>query len=552
MPRQTPRRSPERSTVHIDRRARRVRLLAIAPVLAGLLLGCGSTVPRPLANTEAANTGANTGNAEPGARSASTAVPDTTGTTVGSSAPGATTSATANPSGTGNNPAVVPPRGATGSLRTPSGRPSRAGVTPTASTASTEPIKIAYTIWDTAGFTALTGNTGVNGSADNVAADQREMTALVNYGNATGGIGGRKIAPPIGIKIATADTSNQQTMDSYCTQATEDNHVQAYIDRSFMVSDESVACFARHHVTLVSELALTGEDIYRATQPYVASTSPSVERAAAALVAALPNTDYLKGATIGVVLDDTPTANKAYSQILAPGLAAAGAAPKDVIRVSDTDASQSSSEGSSAVLKFRTEGVDHVIFFAGFYALLGFANTADSQQYRPRYAFSDYGGNIGVAAFYNSPTQNANAIGVSSLPSFILAPGTDGQSRTLQSDYSPSDPNLTSGVKNCLDILSKYTGYDYYKGSTPRSTEFLFYCDGFLLWLEAARKVGAAVTPTTWGSGLHALGKTYSATFVHNTDFTTRMNGASDYRVGLYSTNASCKCFVATTPWLRY
>ena len=134
----------------------------------------------------------------------------------------------------------------------------------------------------------------------------------------------------------------------------------------------------------------------------------------------------------------------------------------------------------------------------------------------------------------------------------MLAPGTDGNARSLSSDYRPSDPNMTPGLRNCLNILSKYAGYNYWSGSSPRSTEFQYYCDNFLLWLDAARKVGPGVTPQTWGEGLRALGSSYDSTINHATDFASRDDGSSDYRIGVYSNNAGCKCFVAIKPWVHY
>src|SRR5207244_557481 len=104
---------------------------------------------------------------------------------------------------------------------------------------------------------------------------------------------------------------------------------------------------------------------YHRSAPYAASTSPSTERSATALMAGLPHTDYLKGATVGVLLDDLPGANKTYDQIIAPRLKALGVVPKDVYRVNGTDASAQSSQAAGAVLQFRTEGINHVIFFAG-------------------------------------------------------------------------------------------------------------------------------------------------------------------------------------------
>jgi hypothetical protein len=414
------------------------------------------------------------------------------------------------------------------------------------------PIKLAYTIWDQAGFTAVTGNSqaGQNSGA-NQSADEREMNALVAYANATGGVNGRKIAKPVGIKVSTADATSEQAMAAHCTRATEDVEAEVFIDRSFFVTDNEIACFAKHHTTLVSFLPNTSDGMYQKLAPYVASTQPSLERTASAFVKGLADAHYFKGATVGVVLDDAPSVEAAYRHYLLPGMKALGVTPKDVVRVSQTDSSAQSSQASSAVLKFRSQQIDHVVYFSGFLGQLAFTNTADSQGYYPRYGWSDYGGDVGDAGFYVSATQNANSVAVSSSDGYVVDPDQN-KPRSLTETYSRNDKRLSPGKRRCFDIMSKYTGVDYYQGNSGRSTEFQFYCDNFLLWLEAARRTPRAFSPASWGGGLAAVGRTYLPVMVNSTDFSHRFGGSDTYRVGVYSSNASCKCFPAITPWRRF
>lgn len=458
---------------------------------------------------------------------------------------------------TGNGAVTVP--GAAGSSGTTgaaaSGTAGAGGGTGGATVlgpANRTPIKLAYTIWDQAGFTALTGNTqaGQNSGA-NQGADEREMNALVAYANATGGVGGRKIAKPVGIKVSTADATSEQTMAAYCTRATEDVKADVFIDRSFFVSDNEVACFAKHRTTLVSFLPNTSDALYAKLAPYVASTQPSLERTATAFVKGLADANFFKGATVGVVLDDAPSVEAAYQRFLLPGMKALGVTPRDVIRVSQTDSSAQSSQASSAVLKFRSEQVDHVVYFSGFLGQLAFTNTADSQGYYPRYGWSDYGGDVGDAGFYVSATQNANAVAVSAAPDYVVDPDQN-KTRSLNETYSRNDKRLSPGARRCFDVMSKYTGVDYYQGNSGRSTEFKFYCDNFFLWLDAARRTTQAFSPATWAQGLSSLGSSYLPVLVHSTDFSHRFGGADSYRVGIYSSNAGCKCFPAIGPWRKF
>src|SRR5262249_43368074 len=106
------------------------------------------------------------------------------------------------------------------------------------------------------------------------------------------------------------------------------------------------------------------------------------------------------------------------------------------------------------------------------------------------------------------------------------------------------------GIQRCLDILSKELKTDYYKpSSSGASIAYTYYCDHFFLWLEAARKVGASMTPQNWGQGLAELGTNYDPVLVHDDAYSPgRFDGASTYRVGKY--NQTTKTFVKVTGWL--
>jgi hypothetical protein len=424
-----------------------------------------------------------------------------------------------------------------------------------AASGAAKPVNVGYTIFDQTGFTNYTGNDSLGSSASaNNAADRREMTALVAWANATGGIGGRRLLPPVGIQTSPNDILDQSTMSAKCVEATEDHKVDVFIDRGSFYSDESVSCFARHKVTLVSLLGFNSQKLLQQSRPYAVTTVPSTERAAEAMVRGLHEAGYFNGATLGIVLDDLPGAELAYRTVISPRLKALGITPKEVIRVNASDASKASSEASGAVLKFRSAGVGHVFFFANLFAQLAFTQTAEAQQYRPRYAWGDYAADAPDAAYFVSPEQNANSMAVTSIPLYLVEKGKDKNPPVLASaDIDRNDPALAPGTRHCLDVLSKYSGRDYYKAAAGRSSEWFLYCEHFLLWVESARHLGGRFAPAALDAGLRAVGSSYRPSLVHATDYSTgRFDGAASYRVGVYSTNPNCKCFVAVQPWRRY
>lgn len=518
---------------------RRAGALATA-VVTGFVTACGSTVqvagPGGLSELgqSGSELGLGSGDGKPLAPAETTGDRPAESLESASSGPGGT--ATGRPDADGPAEAGTADAAANGAAGTDAaGRSGR-------------PIKIGYTVWDQAGFTALTGNSEVGGNSEgNKDASRREMRALVKWANATGGIGGRKIAPPIPVTVTTTEATDQSRMTAYCTKATEDDKVEAFIDFTFFVSDESTSCFARHRVTLASLLAKTGDATFKRHRPYLVTTASSVERSAKAMVAGLRDAGYFKGAKLGIVLDDLPAAEHAYQSVIVPALKKIGVTPEEVFRVDASSSGNSSSQGSAAVLRFRSAGVTHVFWFANFLSQLAFTNNAESQNYYPRYGWGDYSGNAPTAAFYVSPSQNRNSLAVSSSEAYIVDKDKQ-QSRSLTADIDRKE--ATPGIRRCFDIISKYSGVNYYKGNSGRSTQVVFYCEHFLVWADAARKAGKSYSPATWGDGLKALGKSYPPVFAHSTDFGQgRMDGSSSYRVGLYSSRDGCKCFVGQGGW---
>ena len=514
----------------------RNRLAAIgaAGVVLATLAGCGSTV---------SSTGIASGAVSGDGLGATVAGPSDIASATGKGAATATTTTASGSTASDSLPNTT-------SDNTEASSPTGGATTPGTYSPVLKPVKIGFVVYDTAGFTAVTGSSDQgNTSSANQQADRDEMTALVAYANATGGVNGRKILPPIGYRLSTTDALNDQTLAAVCAKATEDDKVEAFIDRSFMITDNLVTCFARHHVNLASFLVATGDKVLRSVSPYVASTQPTVERSAKALIDGLATTDYFKGAKVGVVYDDSVSSTAAYNQIIVPQLKSHGVTVAEHFSVSSTDTGAQTNQGAAAVLRFRAAGITHVVWFAPFLAQLSFTNGAESQNYYPRYGWSDYAGGVGDAGFYVSANENKNSVAVSVLNAYVVEKSEVNKTRSVTSavDRKTASP----GARRCLDTLSKYLKTDYYRANAGRSTDYAFLCDDFFLWLEGARHAEQPFKAALWGAGVHALGRSYLAVLANTTDFTQRLSGADTVRIGIYA-NGKCKCFAAVGPWKHF
>lgn len=110
---------------------------------------------------------------------------------------------------------------------------------------------------------------------------------------------------------------------------------------------------------------------------------------------------------------------------------------------------------------------------------------------------------------------------------------------------------MTPGQRNCLDILSKQTGKNYYDPNASGDSlgTWSYYCDEFFAWWDAAKLVGSRWTPGLLSDGLRGLGAGYQSAIQHSTDWSKgAYDGASSYRAGRY--DPTCTCYVKATGWL--
>lgn len=467
-----------------------------------------------------------------GSDSVSGTAPDTAG-------PGGSASGGSSQGSSGTSPdGVSPEPGQTG------GPGGTAGTGPSGGTGKgLPPIRLAYLVVNLAGIGAVTGADAGDAETSEPERADREFQALLADVNSNGGIGGRQVEAR-GFVITVAEIFSEEAMAQRCIEVTEDYRAEFVIDTGTVTHPSVQACFAQHGVVLITQASRLTEDAIAALRPYVATTFPTIERQLAAMTPRLAEVGYLKGATIGVFLDDEPTLRPAYDAILEPALRAAGAKPAAVASSDFND----SARMSSAILDFRSRDVDSVLFIAPPATFLAFSNIAESQGYRPRYAFPDYVLVAAYAAQVGSVDQVRNAVAVSACdhPSCV----TDGANRTSTDLAAPYDrATISPGYRRCLDTLSKVRDVDYYNPAESRpSVAFAHICDHFLLWLDAARIVGPTVNADSWGAGLRALGSSYVSAWVHSTGYGDgRQSGADSFAAGVF--DESCRCYPRRTPW---
>jgi ABC-type branched-subunit amino acid transport system substrate-binding protein len=277
------------------------------------------------------------------------------------------------------------------------------------------------------------------------------------------------------------------------------------------------------------------EATWRKYSNEVAADGLPLDDAAALLADHLVSAGFLSKATrLGAVVRSSYDLTQAYQRGFLPALAKFGlnVAQTEFVRDAQTesDISGYTADISSAVLKFRTSGINRVVFFdPGSYAATVFSQNAQQQQYHPLYGFSTLNTIEGLEGSSSAAPQQQmiGSLGVS------WEMNADGLTRTR-----------TSSGKLC-DAILKAAGITATDAGTEAS--YLKTCQTFFLFKAAADAAGRDLTRDTFMQAVESLGSKYVST--DTWDGITRFDpnqhaGVSVYRPFVYSQN--CSCFVVS------
>jgi hypothetical protein len=520
-----------------------VRRAAVALVLALVLPACGSTVQQNAS-----------GGLPPGAAgfpADGLSVPAADGAAGAASGPGEvgggafdpsdpSASASATGAGSAAFPGTDPGPGAPGtggSATGPAGGGGAGAAAPSGAvgpgiTADKVHIGVAY-FPDAAAANSSLG-------ADSNAGDQRDYyNAVIDDVNSRGGVAGRKMVPIYHeYKTASSEPFDAQS-EQACNRWTKDNKVFAIAFRGRVLQE----C-ARKAGALM--LAGDGEagPTYASLPNLVDPDGIRLERLGAATVLGLNRDRYFQPTpewptgNIGVITWQDRSFEYGVREGYVPALASLRleptetayiAVPQNVGAIADASAAV-----SNAVLRFRSQGVDHVLIQdgpAGVFGLGGltllFLNNAKSQNYFPRYGF------------------NANNV-----PGFEVYPA-DQQHGMLAVDFSDYEPEKDAGIapnaarERCFAIMKKRGVATSEKATAVTAAAA---CDEVWFLETLLRK---APEPTLQGAlqAAAGLGTSYRSPYVYGTRFgPNRRDGAELARNARFDDACACMRFT-TAPY---
>jgi hypothetical protein len=338
---------------------------------------------------------------------------------------------------------------------------------------------------------------GINNNMD-VTAD-KVMKALVGSYNSQGGLAGRKIQPYY-THLNSSSQDYESDLAASCAALTQDDRVSVVINSVGLYSENLQSCLAKAHLPVVSDL---GPDQQDAKQFPLMVTPDDLlaDTRVVQVVQRLKASGWLTPKNkIGVVVEDCPVDNRIFTNTLKPALARAGltlaatANPQCFQAIQDLGTI--SSQMGSAVVNFRANGVDRVLFVS-----LGeegtmcyeFMLAAGQQNWYPGYAMSSmtYATTVATqSGVKQQEIENSRGIGWS--------PPTD------TADLKQAPPG--SAAKDCLARLAK-------EGVRPTTPNDLFaswsVCDQFSLLDRILRATGGDASPGGFLHGLAAAGQGY-------------------------------------------
>lgn len=359
---------------------------------------------------------------------------------------------------------------------------------------------------------------GANFSTGNL---KGEIDAVIAHINATGGVAGRKLTPYFHpVDGSDQNKTTDQKAQEACTDYTQDHKVFATFDSA--VNDNFLACMSKTGIVIAGyeDAGYSSSDFARYPFFFDVNTLvgdksfqhlPQVfskqgwysgwdnRGGAPAATASLP-------ATIGVLSVDYPPLKSATINQLLPGLKAAGhpVSSGNVVYLhnpsNQAGAAQVITEIASAVLRFRSAGVTHVIIAdnAGGVTYF-FATAAESQGYRPRYGITTANqlqGFLGTKQINTRQVAGAMGLGFAPLADLPAAQNPDA-----------SGPYTNATRKLCLSIFQK--ARITFPDDNSKIIAFN-YCDKLLFFATTANKVKGPLTREAFRTAADALGNEFT------------------------------------------
>ncbi len=328
---------------------------------------------------------------------------------------------------------------------------------------------------------------------------QKTAQVFVDYINANGGVGGRKIVPVY--KKYPPIPGQEPSALSLCTAWTEDDQVFAVLGVFIDFSGDAQLCLTRDHKTIH-----IGHEL---EQPWIDESPPGLmltpdttkEAAATILINLLDKQNKLKGKTVAILADSDGESRA--NDVIAPALKDGGAdlGSTATLTISGTDTSAAQGQLDSFIEKWKSENVD-TIFMVGL--------------------------NISAKQFVQKIKQGmpdaqliTDASSTAEQGQDLVAAGTnpnpyDGMLGTIGATDSERWDHKNKLLQQCVDIYEKATGTtvkgpDEVAPGPDGKTEEVYvavtdFCNELFMFRTIAEKAGPTLNNDNWTKTVNSFG----------------------------------------------
>lgn len=375
---------------------------------------------------------------------------------------------------------------------------------------------------------------------ESTSADARHVyNAILEDVNRRGGVLGRELKPVYYRGSAVTSQTVSEQAQAACAHWHQDNKVFGVLGFPHPVALECTQKVGG--VSVYAGLGIFLSDTFQRYPAFVEVSGMDVERQAAVTIDGLQQQGYFRGGAptgtkVGILTFDTAGFHRAVDRVAVPALARHGHGKPEVAYITPPQRAQevgnSSSEVQSAILRFKSVGVTHVIILEGAAGIAGgghlmflFTNQAEPQAYRPRYGLNSGVGLNGVSPQTpEGQLDGARAVG-------WVDPYDMPESKRLD--------NAT--VRRCRRIMKRAglpsEGFTF--------ADSLLKCEQVFFFVMALDRAGAP-HHDAFVAGVNAIGTGYTSGVALATRFSPdQHDGVAAVRNAKYV--PSCRCFHPTS-----
>jgi ABC-type branched-subunit amino acid transport system substrate-binding protein len=405
--------------------------------------------------------------------------------TDGLGGPGATV-----PAVTGGSGGAVPGAGGDTAGGTDTGATPGAGAATGPRTASdrgvtADEIKIGFLIVNPGGLDDGGFALGLRTDVDKI------VDAFVADVNGRGGINGRKL---VAVKRKT-DPTNQEDQVAACAAMTKDQQVFAVFHTAALIFANTQKCFTQDNAMPLFGTYPLSADFQAAGNGLDVSITKNLDRVAGDWGAAARELGFLKaGQRVGIFTDKCEPSNRVLKTRLVPEIQQANVASITFAEVACDPAAQQT-EVPNAVLKLKSAGVTHAFLATAYVGVQNFLQSAELQDFRPKYFTSEYDGLDNDLFLKNFPEEQWDRVqGI-----------TSGYGGSRAAGHQPPPE-----IGKCSAMVEK-AGLPPLD-DRPASSEGVALCDELTnVFVPAATKAGVNLTRATLAAAIQSMGRFPSA-----------------------------------------